>query len=56
MEESLRHLSEIYGAGPVRIGAQFYLKRFYESFGFRQCGDVYDEDGIDHIHMIRENC
>jgi ElaA protein len=54
MKESLRHLSNIYGPAPVQIGAQFYLKRFYESFGFRQYGDVYDEDGIDHIHMIRE--
>jgi ElaA protein len=54
MQESLRHLYSLHGPGPVQIGAQFYLKRFYESFGFRQFGDVYDEDGIDHIHMIKE--
>lgn len=52
MRESLQLLDEKYGAGPVRIGAQYYLKKFYEEFGFRQCGDVYDEDGIDHIHML----
>lgn len=52
--ESIRLLEERYGKGPIKIGAQYYLKKFYESFGFRQTSDIYDEDGIDHIHMIRE--
>jgi ElaA protein len=38
---------------PVKIGAQLYLKRFYESLGFTQSSDVYLEDGIEHIKMIR---
>lgn len=37
----------------IRIGAQHYLQRFYEGFGFRQVSDVYDEDGIPHIDMLR---
>lgn len=41
-----------YGNVPLKIGAQFYLKRFYESFGFRQQSEIYLEDGIEHIHMI----
>ena len=53
VSESLKELFRLYGPGPVKIGAQLYLKRFYESFGFVQCSDVYDEDGIDHIHMLR---
>ena len=52
VRESLRILQEKYGKAPVRIGAQYYLKKFYESFGFRQCSAIYDEDGIDHIEMI----
>jgi ElaA protein len=44
---------ELYGNLPIKIGAQYYLKRFYESFGFVQSGEVYDEDGIDHIVMIK---
>lgn len=36
----------------IRIGAQLYLTRFYESLGFRQTGDQYLEDGILHIEMI----
>ena len=38
---------------PIQIGAQLYLKEFYESFGFRQHGEGYLEDGIPHIHMLR---
>jgi ElaA protein len=38
---------------PIRIGAQHYLLRFYADFGFRAEGDVYDEDGIPHIQMVR---
>lgn len=37
----------------IRIGAQHYLQRFYEGYGFRQISDVYDEDGIPHIDMRR---
>jgi ElaA protein len=53
MEASLRLLFERFGKGPVKIGAQYYLKKFYESYGFVQCSGIYDEDGIDHILMIR---
>ena len=41
------------GAVPVRIGAQLYLEKFYGDFGFRRAGEVYDEDGIPHIEMLR---
>lgn len=36
---------------PILIGAQAHLAPFYEDFGFRRCGDEYDEDGIMHVHM-----
>lgn len=45
---------ELFGKGPIKIGAQLYLQKFYESFGFVQTSDIYDEDGIDHIEMIKE--
>jgi ElaA protein len=39
--------------GPViRIGAQVYLRAFYESLGFAAVGEAYDEDGIPHIDML----
>jgi ElaA protein len=53
MEESIRQLHHLYGPVSIKIGAQLYLKKFYESLGFEQCGHVYDEDGIDHIPMLR---
>lgn len=43
----------LHGNHPIRIGAQLYLKAFYESFGFVMDSEVYDEDGIDHIEMLR---
>jgi ElaA protein len=53
MTESLKLLKERFGEGPIKIGAQYYLKNFYEKFGFVQCSEIYDEDGIDHILMLR---
>jgi ElaA protein len=53
MANSIQQLFQLYGTQPIQIGAQLYLKKFYESFGFQAIGAIYDEDGIDHIHMIR---
>ena len=53
MNKSIEELNRLYGNGTIRIGAQLYLKKFYESFGFEQSSDIYDEDGIDHIQMTR---
>lgn len=50
---SIQKLEELYGNVSIRIGAQLYLKRFYESFGFRQSGEIYLEDEIEHIEMTR---
>jgi ElaA protein len=54
MEKSIEEVVHLYGKTPIRLGAQLYLKKFYESLGFRQTSDVYDEDGIDHIEMLRQ--
>jgi ElaA protein len=54
MEKSIDMVYELFGKNySIKIGAQLYLEKFYESFGFKRVGDVYDEDGIDHIHMIK---
>ena len=52
MTESINKLYSLFGKQPIKIGAQLYLKRFYESFGFQQSSDVYLEDGIEHIEML----
>ena len=53
MDKSIEHIYNLYGNIPVKIGAQLYLKRFYTNLGFLQAGDVYLEDGIEHIEMVR---
>jgi ElaA protein len=54
MEKSIEEAQRLFGNVPIKIGAQLYLKQFYNSFGFNQSSDIYDEDGIDHIEMIRQ--
>ena len=51
MRESINKCYELFGEKPIKIGAQLYLKKFYETFGFVQISDVYLEDGIPHIYM-----
>jgi ElaA protein len=41
------------GAGPVRLGAQAHLEKFYGDLGFVRASEPYDEDGIPHIEMLR---
>jgi ElaA protein len=37
-----------YGESKITIGAQLYLKKFYESHGFVQISEMYLEDDIPH--------
>ena len=53
MHVSIEKCYELFGKGPIKIGAQLYLKKFYESLGFVQSGDLYLEDDIEHIEMIK---
>jgi ElaA protein len=54
MLQSINEVYRVFGKSPIKIGAQLYLKRFYESFGFIKLGEPYDEDGILHIHMLKQ--
>ena len=53
MAEAIRKMGELFPGQPIRIGAQLYLQRFYESFGFEATSEVYAEDGIPHVEMLR---
>jgi ElaA protein len=53
LDRGLAAVEAHFGPQPIQIGAQLYLKKFYESFGFGQHGPMYLEDGIEHIHMLR---
>ena len=54
MQRSIDTVYTLFGKQPIKIGAQFYLKNFYGSLGFQQISDIYLEDGIDHIYMLKE--
>ena len=54
MEKSIHHTLQSYATNKIRIGAQLYLKKFYEGFNFVAQGDEFLEDGIPHIEMLLE--
>ena len=51
MQHSIEQCRLLFGAGNIVIGAQLYLKAFYESLGFMQEDEIYLEDNIPHIQM-----
>jgi ElaA protein len=54
MQKAIDETYRVFGQQSIKIGAQLYLKSFYNSFGFEQCSEVYDEDGIPHIEMLKK--
>lgn len=54
MAEALRFTERTFPGMGIQIGAQVYLQQFYASFGFEVVGDVYEEDGIPHLDMVRK--
>jgi ElaA protein len=52
IRKSIESARSLYPQHSIRIGAQLYLKRFYESFSFVQTSDTYLEDDIPHIQML----
>lgn len=53
MQIAIQQCEELFGKTDIKIGAQYYLYKFYSSLGFEQTSDIYLEDGIEHIEMIR---
>ena len=54
MREAIAGVQHKFGESKIKIGAQLYLKKFYESHGFVQTSEMYLEDDIPHIEMKRE--
>jgi ElaA protein len=52
MQRSIAHALLLFNCTAIRIGAQLYLKKFYESLGFVQSSEEYLEDNIPHIEML----
>jgi len=53
MNHSIETIWKLFGRDNIRIGAQLYLKKFYESLGFNQVSEIYLEDDIEHIEMLK---
>ncbi len=53
MQLAIENCYRLFGRDNIRIGAQVYAVPFYSAMGFDATGPVYDEDGIDHIHMMK---
>ena len=51
IKEAVSGVQHHFGESQITISAQLYLKKFYESHGFKQTSDEYLEDGIPHIEM-----
>lgn len=54
MREAIAGIKNHFGESKITIGAQLYLKKFYESHGFVQTSEMYLEDDIPHVEMKRE--
>ena len=52
MKDIMNFISKKYKNFSVLLSAQPYLIEFYQSFGFKEIGNTYLEDGIEHINMI----
>jgi len=53
IEASINAINTNFKETTIKISAQTYLKKFYESHGFQKVGKKYLEDGIPHIAMIK---
>lgn len=53
LKASVKAIEERYKTRHIRLSAQQYLIKFYESHGFTKKGEGYLEDGIPHIAMVK---
>ncbi|MDP0492876.1 MAG: GNAT family N-acetyltransferase [Fusobacterium sp. JB021] len=51
LEKAIDYIKNDLKEKEITISAQFYLKKFYESLGFRAVTKMYIEEGIEHIKM-----
>ena len=54
MKHSIEAVKNHFNETTIKISAQTYLNKFYESHGFFKVGEEYLEDGIPHIGMLKQ--
>ncbi|MFD2517350.1 GNAT family N-acetyltransferase [Salinimicrobium flavum] len=53
LKASIEAIEKRFDTRKIKLSAQTYLTKFYESHGFMQTGEGYLEDGIPHIAMVK---
>ena len=53
LNKSINEINRIWPNSSIRISAQDYLQHFYENAGFEKVSDMYLEDDIPHIEMLK---
>ncbi|WP_420888111.1 GNAT family N-acetyltransferase [Candidatus Nitronereus thalassa] len=53
MERTLKEIQCTWPGNAIRISAQDYLQKFYEQYDFSRVSEVYLEDGIPHVEMVK---
>lgn len=51
IKEGVRYAKENYEGENIVLSSQLYVKKLYETIGFKTISDVYDEANIPHIKM-----
>lgn len=54
MNFSIEKTLEFWPKADIKISAQTYITKFYNSLGFQEIGEEYLEDDLPHIAMIRK--
>jgi len=54
VKASIKAIKDNFNETTIKISAQTYLIKFYNSLGFKQIGNEYLEDDIPHIAMIKK--
>lgn len=53
MKKAISFVEEELNEKNIKIQAQDHLRHFYQSFGFTPISEVYLEDGIPHVDMVK---
>jgi ElaA protein len=53
METAIQAIEIHFNETKITISAQLYLQKFYESLGFTKVSEMYLEDDIPHIEMLK---
>ncbi len=53
LQQGISHCQQIHGETAIRISAQAYLEKFYATFGFTSVSELYLEDDIPHLEMLK---